>query len=142
MRKNVLIPIAALLAVVTFFAACKKDKKDELTGRKALLVGTWVESFYADDQNENNALDEDEKEPVEAAEATTIQFKEDGTGTFTGMIEGSFTWSLSSDEQNITVTLLGSSETDRIYSIDANTFVMEDEDEETGRLNWIGHTKK
>lgn len=139
MRKSVLIPVAACLAAVTMFTACKKDKKEELTGRKAQLVGSWQESFSALDNNDNKLLDEDEKDPVDAADAVTVAFKADGTGNLTGAIEGPITWTLIDNEQSLVVTLLGEADTSRIHTLDNTSLILESDGDQ---MSWNGHTKK
>lgn len=137
MRKSVLIPVAAFLAVITMLAACKKDEQGV---RKEMLVGKWVESFTADDKNSNNIIDQDEKQIVTAPQ--TMEFASDGSGKLSGPITSTCQWSLSHDEKNITITIQGSAETSRIYSLDVSSFVMEHIDEDTGELYWEGYIKQ
>ncbi|HEY9178229.1 MAG TPA: hypothetical protein VIN07_11080 [Flavipsychrobacter sp.] len=85
MTQRLLYPVLIMLLPVLLFSCSDKEKEKtnvepEKPSNTFLLLGTWNVLFFADDDNENGVLDEDEKVAPEADEKLTIYFQSDGTG--------------------------------------------------------------
>src|ERR1700733_9069720 len=82
------LSVVAFLGIATLFSSCKKDSGS------ASIVGTWTESQYIDDDN-NNGSPDDTPTTVSGATSPTITFNSNGSGTITQASTSiPFTWTL------------------------------------------------
>lgn len=111
MKKATLAIAVAAMAVFSF-SSCKKDDDNNngLTGRSAQIVGTWKQTEYGSDINANGTWDASEKNPTTAANAVTLVFNGNGTGTISQSLggqslSGTTTWSLINNENDIRIVV-------------------------------------
>lgn len=92
MTQKLLTPVVLSFLVAALFSCSPKDKEKtnvepEKPSNTFLLLGTWNVVFFADDDNENGQLDEEEKEFPEPNEKLSIYFQSDGTGETISIFE-------------------------------------------------------
>lgn len=101
--------LGSIVAII--FSACKKDS----ASRQSLITGSWSETQVVTDNNGNGQPD-DTPTPVSSANAITIKFNTDGSGTVTQNLSGTpisipFAWSLKNSDTILEV-VAGSNTTD------------------------------
>lgn len=87
------------------FAACKKDDGDKLPDQEKRIVGSWTLSAQGYDNNEDGQILDDEVLDIPEDMNAVFTFNADHSGSVAGTtgvngdLEGSFTWTLSSDNK-------------------------------------------
>ena len=146
--------LLSTLAIVTLFAAsCKKEKENIIPPVKERVAGEWKMAYYADDDNNNQKLDENEKYDADDDETNTIIFMGDGSGMtrsvytdFNGqqyVDESPFKWSMNG-EKEIVITISEENYTEttvaQIETLTTNEMVLMTVDDYMGETyrSWIG----
>ena len=138
----------SITAAVLLFSACKKD--DDITPpptptNSEKIVGTWLETFAAADDNGNGTLDESEKQPQAAQYESRNIFNADGTVTFTNKTNGVVTQSETGTWRIVGTDYLRykfptDSASVKIHTLNATTLILEDTVYITAE--WTGFAKQ
>ena len=139
MKKTIITKASLLLlACAVGFTACKKDKKEASNSEK--IVGTWKLDYRADDENENGILDASEKETPAAGDFEYVTVNSNGTLRdsikmmgFELVTDG--TWTISGDQ--ITLTILGNTETGTIQELTSSRLTIKDNETPTSWSSYI-----
>jgi len=108
--KKILRTLMPVIVIAIVFSACKKD-----TSRKDLIVGTWTQTALIMDTNGNGNPD-DSVYTVQTGQSNIVTLKSNGTGTEVTTQGGTsstlnFTWSLTNNDNTITIVETGTMST-------------------------------
>jgi hypothetical protein len=133
--KKLILPVVLIATMMGTATSCKK-KNTETTKDK--LVGTWKETSYMSDDNNNGKMDD---VAVTTGLDDVATFKSDGTGTdLSSGNSTAFNWGLSSDNSYIILTAVFGSVSEHIDQLSGSTLVMKDTT--AGYISWATYTKQ
>lgn len=109
-QRNYLRILTAAFAAAVLFGACKKD--DPGAPEPGTLVGDWVTTTFAADENANGQLDDAERQPTDSTDGFHLLFLAKNQGLMEqldGSSSLSFRWDLFNNQSDLRMVLRNNS---------------------------------
>ncbi len=145
MNKKILNSAFLMLTITLAFEACKKSDDGSNASNKDKIIGKWMQTYDASDNNQNGILDASERMVLKAGDYNYVTYYNSGTFLDSAMYQSNFqkipgVYTFSTDEKYVTMSFLGYPVKYQINQLDGDNLILGDTS--TNPDTWIIYVKK